>query len=827
MRLMFRIGGGILLAVIVLLLGAWLWLKSSPPNTNGTVTLESLQDDVEIVRDAHGVPHVFAPTWRDTYIALGYLHAQDRLWQMELTRRAGAGRLAEVVGDAALKNDKLMRALGLYQAAADSYFALSLPVQAALQAYADGVNAFIVAGDLPAEYTLVGLRPEAWQPADSLVWMKLMAYTLGSDWRRELASASMAQKLAPQQLQTLLGWPAIPTALQDKAKEKENSPNIRKSDMPDMQSLLAALPAPLLGSNSTPATASNAWVATNRRSATGVPILANDPHLMLSSPILWYLTRIETPEGSIVGATVPGVPFHVMGMNNELAWGLTTTGADTSDTFVEQVGAVPELYLTPNGPEAFLTRQEVFKVRGADDVTLKIRNTRHGPVISDLMETPLSDAKHVVSLQATYLRGDDTSAEALYWMARARTVTDLQMALRFVQAPVQNITFAERRGNIGMFVAGTIPVRADADGAYPAIGNDARFDWIGIVPKHDLPNVINPNSGAYGNANEAVVDANYPYHISSSWDAGWRGQRLQQVLQEKELMSVDDFAAYQNDTLSLPDIALRDHLLALLDDKQLDEDSEKVIAVLAKWNGHADLNQAGPTIMAVWQEKLAEALFADDLGDAFSSLRPTPIGAVLRALDDEAYDWCDNHTTKETESCAAIALASLRATYEELHDRFGGSPAAWKWRRFNIAPLTNRFWQAIPLFGSLVDNSTPVAGGNNTLLRSGRVGMTGSDSLYEVNHAAGFRAIYDLSDPAASRYVLATGQSGHVLSRYYNDQEKLWANGGYLTLNGTLRELDNRGGAYLTLKAAHEGDDDEPSQPATDIDTPINTQTEQ
>lgn len=815
-----RIGAGLLALAAIALLGFWLWLHARLPSTNGDVTLDALTDDVEVVRDAHGVPHIFAPRWREAYVALGFLHAQDRLLQMELTRRMGAGTLAEVVGEPALKNDKLMRTLGLYQAAADSYFSLSTPVQTALQAYADGVNAYMQHETLPAEFALLGITPRAWEPADSLVWLKLMAHTLGSGWRRELTAAALAGSLSENSLpenalNTLFDWPETPLARAQQLKE--NNPKTTWS-ADSFGALLAALPAPPIGSNSQPATASNAWAATDRRSSTGGPLLANDPHLLLSSPVVWYLARIETPEGSLVGATAPGVPFHVMGMNNELAWGLTTTGADVSDVYIEKIGNVPELYITPNGPEAFLTRHEVIKVKGQKDVNVKVRQTRHGPVIGGLVDNDIAEKDSTISLSATYLRGDDTSAEALYWMGRARTVAELEMALRFVQAPVQNVTFAERRGNIGRITAGTIPVRGSGtkggskdgaksgNGAYPAPGHDPAHDWTGIVPRHDLPRIINPGTGALGNANEAVVDDNYPYLVTSHWDEGWRGHRLQQLLDTPGLFSAADFSQWQNDTLDLPVMQLRDQLLELLGTEKLPARLGNIITTLRDWDGHDTLTSTAPTIMAVWQEQLASALLHDDLKDKLALLRPISINLLFRLLADQKYDWCDDRTTETRENCADMAASSLQATVDELQGRFGSDPDDWQWRKLNIATLENRFWQNIPFFGALVDTAGPVSGGQYTLLRSGRIAATGSDDLYSVRHGAGFRGVYDLVDPAASQFVLTTGQSGHPFSSHYDDQLSLWRGGKYITLSGTLHELQQAGGDYLTLRAP-EGDD--------------------
>lgn len=813
---------GLFCFVLLLPLVGWLYAKSTLPSTGGTVTIAALKDDVEIVRDAYGVPHIFAPSWREAYIALGYLHAEDRLWQMELTRRLGAGRLAEIAGERALATDKLMRTLNLYQLAADSYFALSTPVQAALQAYAEGVNAYIATGNYPLEFRLGGITPAPWHVADSLVWIKIMASTLSSQWRRELTTAALAEKLPPAALQTLLDLPVTATApLKEKnPKDRNNSKKIGSL----AQQLLHALPPAPLGSNMAPASASNAWAIGPARSSTGAPVLVNDPHLMLGSPALWYMARIETPEGSVVGATAPGLPFHVMGMNNDLAWGLTTTGADVADVFIETYGNVPELYRTPHGLETFMVRHETIAVKDAPAVTLKIRHTRHGPVIGDLVTSGLVNNNATLSLQATFLRADDTSAEGLYWLARAKSAHDVVQAARFVQSPVQNIMFAESRGTIGMITAGVIPVRGGAlaperkktgprkntpvlhspiNGSMPSPGDDARYDWVGIIPRHELPQVINPAAGVLGNANEAVVDSTYPYFITSAWDAGFRGQRLQQLLASAATFSPATAASWLNDTRSLPDLLLRDRLLALLKDRtaSLPPPQGAMLAILADWQGQMDLNEVAPTILAIWQEELARTLLADDLGtDALALLQPFPLEALLRLLADENYQWCDNNTTDAIESCADAAQASLAITVSTLSQRFGNQPKDWTWDKLNIAPLANRLWDNIPLVGALVSNATPVSGGQHTLHRAGRIAMTGDHDLYNVQHGAAYRALYDLANPAASGFMIATGQSGHIASPHYSDLVPYWASGQLLPLTGLLSELQENGGAYLTLK---------------------------
>ncbi len=424
-----------------------------------------LSSPVEIARDDRGVPTIRAKSLNDAYFAIGFAHAQDRLFQMELMRRVGAGRLAETVGAAGVSTDKLMRTLGLYRMAEAEAASASPSLKAALDAYAAGVNAFLKQrrGALPLEFQLLRITPEPWKPADSLVWGRIMALQLSANWHEERLNLALKKALAPDLFQLLL---------------------------PEIKSL-AGLPTPWFGRLNV---ASNNWVIGPQKSESGAALLANDPHLSLGAPAIWYLVHIETSDRQWVGGTSPGMPMIVIGASDRVAWGLTTTSGDNEDLFEEKpIDGNPQLYQTPEGSAPFETRQEAIKVKGGANVVFEVRSTRHGPVVSDLDEDR-KDKDPVMALAATFLLPDDRTADALFGMNMARSADEFRTALADFHAPQQNIVFADREGRIGFVAAGRVPVRGKlfASGLLPAPGWTGEYDWTGTLPFDQLPQSSNP-----------------------------------------------------------------------------------------------------------------------------------------------------------------------------------------------------------------------------------------------------------------------------------------------------------------------------------------------
>ncbi|WP_247892362.1 penicillin acylase family protein [Azospirillum sp. Sh1] len=794
------VAGVLVLLPPVALVGTYWWMRAQQPQTSGTIAIPGGGAPAEIVRDRQGVVHIFAATERDAYRALGYAHAQDRLWQMETMRRAGAGRLAELIGtkygDFALRSDRLMRTLGVRRSAEAMEATLSPDARTAFEAYAEGVNAYLATRSeaLPVEFQLLRHTPEPWTVADSLVWAKLMALQLSANYRDELFRSRVLERLSPVQVDDLFppDAPGAPTTLATDLRGMDLRETVKRT--------LAALPQ--MGFD----TASNEWVLTGARTTTGKPILANDPHLGLEAPILWYLARIVTPDFTVTGATVPGVPLTILGHNGKVAWGFTTTHSDTQDLFVEKPDPQdPAGYLTPDGSQPFETRAETIAIAGEPSQTLTVRSTRHGPVISDLDAAPAGTALAstapgpALALSFPGLAGDDTSAEALYRLNHAESAETAREALRLHVAPQQNVVYADVAGTVGFISAGRVPIRRKGDGRVPVPGWTGEYDWTGFLPYYALPQAVNPPSGQFVNANNAVVGRDYPYRLATEWPDPSRAKRIVEMLGTGRF-SVEDVARQQMDIVSLP---ARDFLPELLKYPAPPGVASDAAALLRNWDGRMDRNRPEPLIFTAWMRELVRVVFADELGPDFASyweLRPEALRHVL----SERPEWCDDITTPQKESCADMIGRSLEAAVAMLAERHGSSPKSWRWGDDHKAALVHRMLSRLPLIGGTADLSVETDGGFFTVNRGSTSTRDPANPFRHV-HGAGLRAVYDLADLDNSRFVIATGQSGNIWSRHWGDLVELWRDGGSLRLAGDRGTLVSAGAEVLTLTPRNTG----------------------
>jgi len=543
---------GVFLAAAMLLIisgiaGAIWW---SLPARNAELALPGIAAPVAITLDKRGIPHIEASGEEDAWAALGFLHARDRMFQMEMMRRGARGQSAVVAGAAALRLDRFMRLLRLEERAAADLAALDAETRAMLDAYARGVNAWIASRGRFAAPEFIALgAPAPWQPVDSLLWGKIMGLWLGGNWRMELERARLAARLTPEQLADL--WPEDPTAgrpdeplMQTEAKASGalRGEGLNGAALAALAQHLPRFPedAPL------PEIASNAWAVGAGRSATGAPLLAADPHLSHSAPILWYLARISLPDGRrLMGATAPGVPGIVIGRNENLAWGFTTTHADTQDIFIEKL-TEDGRYATPEGPRDFTWHETVIPVRGAAPVRFRFRETRHGPVISDLDPSFQSEAGTVLALAMASLAAGETSARGLLRLNRAASIAEARKAAEDISSPVQNLMLADRAGGIAMFIVGRVPQRRAGDGALPRAAWDGAAGWDGFLPFDTKPHVENPASGVIANANNRVAPADHPAFLSRDWYGDWRFRRIGAGLAAQPQHAPADFAALQS-----------------------------------------------------------------------------------------------------------------------------------------------------------------------------------------------------------------------------------------------------------------------------------------
>jgi penicillin G amidase len=753
--------------VITVLLagGGYFALRATLPTTDGRIVVAGLRANVTITRDADGVPTIAAENDDDLAFGLGYAHAQDRLFQMELQRRYGAGRLAEIFGAAAIPIDTQMRVLGFYRLAEAEFSALSPAVQSGIDAYGAGVNAYIAAHKvrLPPEFLLLRFKPEPWKPADTLVWGKLMDFELGGNYRGELLRARMALTVSADDMTFL--YPDYP----------KDAPRTLAALRPlyrqlPLARLYAALPKAL-----GPHFASNNWVVDSAHSASGKPVLANDPHLGFSTPGFWYLVRLKTPEHDIEGGSVAGTPLVIVGHNEKIAWGFTTTTADIEDLFIEKLDpADPTHYMVADGSVPFRARQETITVRGGDPVALSVRLTRHGPVISDMLAAGTIDRGYVLALQASFLDPDDRSAQALWDIDRATDWSSFRDGLKNLVGPPQNVVYADTGGTIGFIAAGHIPIRKTGDGWLPAPGWTGDYDWQGYIPFDELPQETNPASGHFVSANNKIVPDTYPHFISRDWDLSNRAERIEELLKATPQQSADASAAIQADTLSLMARRLVPLMIKIVPPNEM---AREAIERLRNWDFRMDADKVEPLLFTAWLRQFSHAILFGKLGDAaadYWDLRPQVMEAVLT----RGQQWCADAKQPE-ETCDTRLAEGLDAALQELRRLYGDEMAQWQWGRAHIAYFPNPVFERVPLLRDWLRVTIPTPGGYDTVNRGPSL-IRDNQHPFEQRFGAGLRIITDMAAPNDARMMIAPGQSESPLSPHFADLLSQWRAFGWM-----------------------------------------------
>jgi penicillin amidase len=779
------------LALIALGLGYYV-AGQSLPDYDRNLTLAGPRAPIEIVRDSSAVPHVLATEDLDAFFGLGFVHAQDRLWQMTLARRTAQGRLSELFGRETLEIDRLMRALDLYGLAQTGVAAQAEETRAALEAYADGVNARLkqvqaeALGRGAPEFFLFDAQIAPWVPADSIAVQKLMALQLTDKAVRETLRAKLLLNLSPERARDLT----------------PDAPNAPLMGLPDFGAPLPPHPArraarhpldpvPAAGR----AGASNAFAAAGARAAGGAPLLATDPHLALSAPSVWMLARMDLAEGPVMGGTIPGIPAVLIGRNAALGWGLTSSYLDDQDLYVERVNPdAPGEYLAPEGWRRFTERTTTIGIKDEPAEVMTLRWTRHGPVLpGDAFGTAgVTPEGHVASLAWTGLGAEDRSVGAAIALMRARSVQGARAAARDYVAPSVMLTLADA-DSIGMQMAGAAPARDPghtSQGRMPAPGWLAANDWKGTRPYESNPWVLDPPGGIVANTNNRITDAAFPNHLSFDWGDSHRITRATRLLNARAFHTLASFVEIQTDTVAedartlLPLIA-RD--LWYGDEPAAEGTPERrrqvALERLANWNGEMSEHTPEPLIYAAWARALQRRLIVDELGALADELRqpdPVFIERVFRDVEG-AGAWCDVIQSTAVETCPETARRALDEALIELEARFGPRLESWRWGDAHQALHRHPTLGDVPLLRLLVNIRQSTPGGDHTLLR-GQTSGNGPEPYLNL-HASGLRAVYDFSDPDSSVFIISTGQSGHVLSRHYDDLAALWRRSEYVPMS--------------------------------------------
>ncbi|MFS4438882.1 penicillin acylase family protein [Paracoccaceae bacterium GXU_MW_L88] len=786
---------------------AYYLASQSLPDYSRDMMFEGLDAPVEIVRDTYAVPHIFAESDHDIFFSLGLVHAQDRLWQMTMLRRTAQGRLSEMFGSETVEIDRFLRTVDIYGAAKDALPDQSPETRAALEAYADGVNAWIATVQRDAlgrgapEFFLFDADIAPWTPTDSLAILKLMALQMTDSAKSEVLRAKLLLSVDAQRARDLM----------------PDGPGPGVMDMPDFAALfpegwevgpapsrLALDPIP----DRTFAGASNAFAAAPARTAGGGALLASDPHLGLSAPSIWMLARLEFPDGPVIGGTIPGMPVVLVGRNNSFSWGLTTAYFDDQDLYLERLTEDGGDYVTPDGIAPVGERLSIIRVKDGEDIEHVTRSTRHGPILEPQMYDvgDVTPPGHVMALSWTALTSPDRSMDAAVQMMRSKSVAEARRIGRFQVAPAQNVVMADANGNIALQAVGAAPQRnanMSSQGRIPAPGWLPENDWEGMLPYDLNPATLNPESGAIGNTNNKTVDRPFPEHIAYDWGDAYRILRLERLMQQREFHSQASFIEAQTDVVSQPARTLLPLIARELwyQDEAAEDGSEDalrrdVLERLADWTGGMDAHAPEPLIYAAWTRALQKRLIEDELGplwEEFNMLDPLFMERVFRDVDG-ASTWCDIQQSTRVETCAEMSSLALDDALQELTERYGGDLESWHWGTAHQAFHKHQVLGDVPLVSWVVNILQDTPGGTGTLQR-GKIAGDGPNPYYNV-HAAGYRGVYDFSDPDASVFIISTGQSGHFLSRHYDDLAPIWRRGEYLQMS--LDPAIARGGAIGT-----------------------------
>ncbi|MEH6831735.1 MAG: penicillin acylase family protein [Sulfitobacter sp.] len=786
----------IILGVVVVAMVYWLASRSLP-EYNAEVEVPNLEHPVEIVRDNANVPHIFGPKDEDVFFGLGFAHAQDRMWQMTTMRRTAQGRLSEVFGASTLDTDKLLRRFDIYALSVASMEALSPETQSALRAYSAGVNARLdqintqALGRGAPEMFLFNAPMAPWRPADSIAIVKLMGLQLSGHLDAEVIRARTSLALPDDtRLRDILpdapgaGVAALPkyASLFPQAPQyAETTPYVTHPLSPFKRTALAG--------------ASNAWAAAPSRSASGGTLLANDPHLGLTAPAIWYLARLELETGGVIGATIPGVPVILTGRSAELGWGLTSSYLDDQDVYIEELNpANREEYRTPDGFKKFRTRASIITVKDLDPVTLTLRWTDNGPVLpgSHYNLGAITPPGHVASVAWTVLSQRDTTLQAAIELMNAKTVADGISAAENYIAPSQNLTLVDRE-TIALKMIGAAPKRDAAhqsQGRMPSPGWIATNRWQGTLPFTSNPGFVAPSGGILGNTNNKTVDRPFPNHVSFLWGDTQRVQRWQRLMQGRKVHTRDSFIEAQLDTVSYTARSLLPLIGAELwftgeaaPAGTSDALRQNALGLLAGWSGEMNEHLPEPLIYATWLRALQARLIQDELGPLaaeFDHVEPLFIERVFRNVQG-ASAWCDVFQSAPTETCADMARLALDDALLTISNTYGTSLESLRWGDAHQATHDHPVLGNVPVLRYFVNIRQSTSGGDNTLMR-GRTKGTDPDPFHNV-HGAGYRGVYDFADPDSSVFVLSTGQSGHFLSRHYDDLAQLWRRGEYIPMS--------------------------------------------
>jgi len=763
------------IAVPCLLAGIFLFFlfsfNSSRPQEKGNAIFSGLASNVKVIRDKWGVPHIFAENDKDLFFAVGYVQAQDRMWQMELLRRVGFGRLSEVFGAQTLSSDRFLRNCGFKEAVLKDYENLTPELKEDLTSYSRGVNAWISSRrlDWPPEFLLLRYRPEPWGILDSLIVKEILALSLCPDFSSELVRAKLVEKLGLNKALEILEQDAAVSSL-------EKIPSFEVSE--DFFTFV------LGGSNN--------WVLAGSRTASGKPLLANDPHLRISLPSIWHEISLHSPNFEVAGVSFPGVPLVVIGHNASISWGVTNSAADVQDLYVERLNDAKDSYLDQDGWEPLLKKEEVIKIRGqSKPEKLEVLWTGRGPILSPfIIENGVP-----ISLRWTISEGGRIY-ESLFHLNQARNWEEFCRAVALWDVPSMNFVYADVQGNIGYYLSGLIPLRKKAVALFPALGWVEENGWHGFLEETKKPIILNPEKGYLITANNKMVPEDYPFYISCDFDIPFRAERIEELLLGQDKHTVDSLKKIQNDIFSKRAELLLSQIRNL---KVSEGKAKKALKILDDWNAEMTAGKEA-ALFSVFMDFLQREILADKLGvqyQNYSQLFCRKQAGLFRILSDQASPWFDKGEASPAEAKEKTFNSSLAQAYTWLEKKYG-PPEKWDWMSMHSLTYPHALGQA-PLMKFFNRGPFP-NGGDAFCIRASFSEDSSGD--YATTWGVSYRQIIDLSDFRNSVCILSSGESGHLLSKHYDDQIPLWLKGEYRPMLFYPKDIEANAAAVFVLKAS-------------------------
>jgi len=765
-----RIAVGLVCILLIVLGAGYLWfqntIQKSQPQLSGRLLVPGIKEEIEIIRDSYGVPHIYAKNEPDLYFAMGYAMAQDRMWQMEFFRRLGNGRLAEVFGEDFVETDRYFRLL----TAAGLNKELPNDLAFLINSFADGVNAYLTnhRDRLPLEFKLLRFDPEPWHPEDYLAILKVVNWGLSVGWKVDLTANQILEKVGENKFKE--AFPVYPGSSPIMIPKESTISSIFSNSLWNALSSLEKLvdlPAP---------SASNNWVVSGAKSTTGKPILANDPHLTLTNPSFWWEGHIVCPTINMSGYGIAGVPGIPMGHNQNVAWGVTNVMVDDVDFFIEKINPDnPRQYLYQGKWEDMTVIAETIRIKGKDPVESEILVTRHGPIVSKISEGAEPKA---VAVKWAFTEGLQP-AKASYLLAKAKNISDVKNALQYWELPSQNFVFADTKGNIGYWCCATVPVRSKGDGFLPVPGWTGDYEWRGYVPFEQRPHMINPAEGFFATANNKIDIENYPQFISHYYEPVDRITRIRQLLTAKEKLTVEDIKQMHQDVYCLLAAELTPKIIEVLEARSSDADAQKVKKTLSQWNFKMGADSVGACLFEMTYRNMMENIFKDELGqELFQKYLETtvfPPRAIRMLVRKGSSSWFDDISTPNEETIDDIMFKSIEQSIQQLKNKFGDDETKWVWGKMHTLTFEHVLGEKKPLDRLFNIGPLSIEGSHLTVNKR----QYPYKNPYDATSGVSYRMIVDFSNMSVSHHVLPTGESGQLGSPHYKDQIDLYLRGQY------------------------------------------------